>query len=116
MSKLATTRQVARAAKALSDKFLHCRDIGHSWKLYYQRKEGAYIIRKMWCPSCKTNRKTKINRYGEVVANSYDYDDGYLIKGLGRVQGRSKSMLRVESINRAPEIDLDYTIFEEPGN
>jgi len=115
MNKIASTRQVAQVAQGLSDAFLRCRDIGHQWRLYYQHREGSVIVRKMWCPSCKTNRKTKINRYGEVVSNSYDYDDGYLIEGLGRVQGRSKALLRAEAINRSPEIDLDYRIFEEPS-
>lgn len=113
MNKIASTRSVAKAAQSLSDSHLRCRDLGHDWRLYYQRREGAVIVRKLYCPSCKTNRKCKINRYGEVVSNSYDYDDGYLIEGLGRVQGRSKSLLRAESINRSPDVDLDYRIFEE---
>lgn len=112
MAKLASKRDIARAASSLSDNYLRCRDIGHQWRLYYQKKHGSNIVRQMYCPSCKTNRKTKINRYGEVVSNSYDYTDGYLIQGLGRLQGRTKSMLRVEAINRAPEIDIDINTFE----
>lgn len=111
-----TAREIQSAAAALSDQYLQCRDVGHSWRIYYQKREGSVVVRKLWCPSCKTNRKTKINRYGEVVANSYDYADGYLLEGFGRIQGRTKSLLRAESINRAPEIDLDYHIFEEPDS
>jgi hypothetical protein len=106
VNKVATTRSVALAAEALPDAYLKCRDLGHDWRLYYQKPNGRSIIRKLFCPSCKTNRKMKINRYGEVVANSYDYDKDYQIKGLGRIQGRGKGILRVEAINRQPELDL----------
>lgn len=105
VNKLATTREAASFARALPDRFLKCRDLGHDWRLYYQKKDGSHIMRKFFCPSCKTNRKSKINRYGEVVSNSYEYDDGYL-NTTGRLVGRSKAALRAESINRTPELDL----------
>lgn len=107
---MARTKEVALSVKQiaarLSDNYLFCRDFGHEWKLYRQRPNGRNIERDMWCPSCKTNRKQIVNRRGEVVKNRYDYDPSYLISGFGHLGLRGKSVLRVESINRSPEIDM----------
>lgn len=114
--KIATPKAVRTEAAGMSDSFLRCRDIGHQWRMYFQKKAGKGFERRLYCPSCKTARFVVINGYGEVVSNHYRYDTGYQLKGLGRVQGRAKSVLRLESISRTNDFEVDYTVFEEPDS
>jgi hypothetical protein len=68
----------------LSDKWLHCRELGHQWKpltVSFDRKGGAYD-RRLRCPSCRTVRIQVLTASGHVVSNRYDYPDGYLAKGV----------------------------------
>lgn len=70
--------------ESLSDRQLHCRELGHTWKpqtVHWDSEARAYD-RRLRCPSCRTVRVQLLNTSGHVLANRYVYEDGYLAKGL----------------------------------
>jgi hypothetical protein len=80
---------------------LQCRDFNHSWRPYTaSRHTNGLIERQLRCSRCRTIKVQTLNRWGHVVAGRYDYADGYVIKGLGRIIGEEKDHLRLASINK----------------
>jgi hypothetical protein len=101
--KVATPKEVRSVVKDMSDEFLQCRDFGHNWRQSRVVKVKGGFERTLYCNTCKTNRDQFLSPRGEVLHTSYDYAEGYQIKGLGRVQSEAKSVLRLQSLNRAIE-------------
>lgn len=99
-TKVASRADVKAAAKNLSEGFIACRDVGHTWRQFrVVRVRGGYN-RDLFCPTCKTNRHEFISRTGEKLSTGYTYPDGYQFKGMGRVQGDGRNVLRLESVVR----------------
>lgn len=91
-----------QAIEAMPDHFIQCRDFSHSWRPHdarYVPDERCYeqIIR---CSRCKTTRARLIDTDGQLVSNSYDYADGYLQKGMGRLTPADRDSLRLASVTR----------------
>jgi len=85
----------------LSDRTLHCRELGHQWKpltVSWDRTASVYD-RRLRCPSCKTIRVQMLTDHGHVVSNRYVYPDGYLAKGV-TVGDLNRDMFRMEAIQR----------------
>lgn len=84
----------------LSDRVLHCRELGHTWKPMTVRWDGdaACYDRRLRCPSCRTVRIQLLSRDGHVVSNRYDYPDGYIAKGA--VHSANRDVFRLEAITR----------------
>lgn len=93
----ATPRAVRKAALSMDEQHLHCRDYGHSWQPYSVAEEGRGFVRELIC-SCEAIRKDRLDRRGGVVSSGIDYPEGYLLKGLGRVTGETKGIIRLQSI------------------
>lgn len=86
----------------MPDRFIQCRDFQHSWRPHGASLDTAarcYDV-QLKCTRCKAIRNRIIGLDGEVLRSNYDYPDGYLIKGLGRITGGGRNMLRLESIRR----------------
>lgn len=99
-TKVASRADVKAAAKSLPEEFVSCRDVGHTWRQFRViRVRGGYN-RDLFCPTCKTNRHEFISRTGEKLSTSYTYPDGYQFKGMGRIQGDGRNVLRLESVVR----------------
>lgn len=85
----------------LSDRYLLCRDIGHTWRPMRAGIEQRSYWRVMRCPRCGTERHQTLSMRGEVVNGHYSYPDGYLTpKGMGALTGEHRSHLRLESVLR----------------
>lgn len=85
----------------LSDRLLHCRELGHTWKPLTVRWDGearAYD-RRLRCPSCRTVRIQLLDQHGHVVQNRYDYPEGYLATGVTVGTGH-RDRYRVEAVQR----------------
>lgn len=78
---------------------IQCRDFAHAWRPYTARRmiTGGFE-QTLRCSRCYTRRIRELDRRGGVVHSGYDYADGYVIKGLGRVTGSEKDHLRLKSI------------------
>lgn len=98
--KIASRSDVKAEAKKMADEYLSCRDVGHTWRQFrVVRVRGGYN-RDLFCPTCKTNRHEFISRTGERLSSGYTYPKGYQLKGLGRVIGEGRNIIRLESVVR----------------
>jgi len=94
----------AEFASTLSNRFLHCRELGHTWKPHtvtWDPKAKAYD-RRLRCSSCHTIRVQVLDRTGHVLVNRYEYPDHYLAHQAGspgRFAG-SRDVFRLEAITR----------------
>jgi len=95
------TRDAADFVGDLSDKLLHCRELGHTWKpltVSWDREASCYD-RRLRCPSCRTVRVQLLTSSGHVVSNRYQYPDGYLAKNV-TVSTLNRDLFRMEAITR----------------
>ena len=95
----------AEFAASLSNRFLHCRELGHTWKPHtvsWDHEAKAYD-RRLRCSSCHTIRIQLLDRTGHVVANRYDYPDRYLAHQAGAQRGAiggARDAFRLEAVVR----------------
>ena len=95
-------REVETFAKGLDEKFLLCRELGHTWRPWTASKfrDGGYE-RVLRCSRCLTRRFQEISSRGEILHSHYKHPEGYLHKGMGRITGAGRGVLRLESIKRS---------------
>lgn len=75
-----TAISVDTFASSLSDRVLHCRELGHSWRALTARwdPESQSYDRRLRCSQCRTVRVQLLTERGHVISNRYIYADGYL--------------------------------------
>lgn len=115
-SKVATPKDVRGVAGKMPEEFLRCRDLNHVWAQYRVKRVRGGYERSLYCRSCKTAKHQFISPRGEILAGHYTYNDGYQIKGLGRIQADSKAVLRLEALDRSlrsGEVEIDTDSLEE---
>jgi hypothetical protein len=88
-------------AARLSDRLLHCRELGHQWRplVATWEPESRTFHRALRCPSCKTERRQVLNARGGVVSNGYVYPKGYLATHVEGMQG-GRDVFRLEAVIR----------------
>jgi hypothetical protein len=93
--------QVQEFADELSEAFLFCREMSHTWQPHgaSRHPDGGYE-RTLLCPRCTTMRVQSLDRFGMVVSSHYRYPDGYLSAGLGHLAGAERGVLRLASMGR----------------
>ena len=100
MSNTTTTISAVEFAAGLSNRLLHCRELGHTWRPFtvqYDAKARAYD-RQLRCSNCHTIRKQVLDRRGHVIRNGYKYVEGYLAANVDMTG--SRDACRVESVTR----------------
>lgn len=88
------------AIHGMSDSHLHCRDYGHSWRAFtaaYVAKERCYE-QTLRCTRCRSLRRRLLDTHGTVISSHYDYQDGYLVHGMGRLAGDDRGLIRLASV------------------
>ena len=104
VSRSRRARDIDAAIGSMDVKQLYCRDFGHAWEPWtaHAIRGGGYeqVLR---CARCTTRRSRLLDRRGEPVRSGYDYADGYLIAGLGRLTGTDKGAVRIASIQHMIE-------------
>jgi hypothetical protein len=96
-------RDAPSFAQSLSDKQLHCRELGHEWRDHTVTWDQAASVfdRALRCRSCGTIRRQVLDRRGHVLRNGYTYADGYL---AAKVQNRdglnNRDVFRLEALTR----------------
>ena len=96
----ANPTEVETFAHGLSEAFLLCRELGHNWKPWTAAIADGGYERVLRCPRCRTERHQLLDSRGHPVSGHYVYADGYQHKGLGRIVGEGREMLRLESVLR----------------
>ena len=87
-------------AAGLSDRVLHCRELGHVWRPMTARydKTSKTFDRQLRCSSCHTIRKQVLTQRGEIVSNGYTYPPRYLASNVdGHVD---RSLFRMTALTR----------------
>lgn len=98
-----TDQTADQFAATLSDKFLHCRELGHNWQPHtatYDRKSRTYD-RTIRCRTCRTERHQLLDARGGVVSNGYTYADGYLASRVAETGTLTRDVFRLEAVQRA---------------
>ena len=92
--------KVEDAVAHMQVEHLQCRDFGHSWRPYSARWLPTFnqYESQLLCARCKTIRTRFLSRTGGLMDSKYDYADGYTIKGLGRLTGTDRDVIRLQSI------------------
>jgi len=96
----ARQKEVTSALKGMEIDHIHCRDYGHTWAPFtaYRIEGGRGYDQTLQCVRCGTHRHRVLDRWGDVLVNNYQYADGYLVPGLGRLTGTDRGSLRLASI------------------
>jgi len=95
-----TPVSVDEAVKHMAFEHIQCRDFGHSWRPYSARWMPTFnqYESQLMCARCKTIRTRFMSRTGALLDSKYDYADGYTVKGLGRLSGVDRDVIRLQSI------------------
>jgi hypothetical protein len=104
----ASPADVERAASQWSDGQVNCRTYGHSWRpLTVTHRPGVYTIQQR-CGRCRTERHQEVNEQGFPITGWHmRYEEGYLLRNLGRVGADGRAVLRLTTLRA-------LTVIEEP--
>jgi hypothetical protein len=93
---------VEQFAESLPDKYLNCRELGHTWRHWTVEYDGSSrsYLRQLRCAGCKTVRKQLLDASADVIKNSYDYSAGYLANRVEKGVSLHRSAFRLEAIVR----------------
>jgi hypothetical protein len=88
-------------ASRLTDKALHCRELGHVWRplVAHWEADAKAFHRRLRCSSCRTERVQVLTARGHVVSNRYLYPDGYLATHVVGMTG-ARDLFRLEAVLR----------------
>lgn len=95
-------RDAPSFAQSLSDKALHCRELGHVWRdstVKWDPKARVFD-RGLVCQSCRSVRRQVLDRRGHVIRNGYVYADGYLATKVLNREGLNRDTFRLEALTR----------------
>lgn len=99
MARSARQKSIDDILSQMEPAHIQCRDYGHTWRPFTAAAlKGGGWERTMRCAICRTARSQLLDRYGDVVQNRYRYEDGYLVKELGRLTGSDRGAIRIASI------------------
>jgi hypothetical protein len=93
-------RDVEKAIRGMDLEYIQCRDFGHSWRPSSARwvnAENAYET-TLRCARCGTVRTRWLSRTGQQLQSNYEYASGYTVKGLGRLSGSDRDIVRLASV------------------
>ena len=92
--------EIQKAVAAMTLEHVQCRDFGHSWRPFHARWIPADNLyeSQLRCSRCTTIRTRFLSRTGEQLSSGYDYAEGYTTKGLGRLSGSDRNVIRLQSI------------------
>ena len=98
---MSSPHDASEAIATMPDAHLHCRDYGHAWRAHTARylTDQRVYEQQLRCTRCRTIRKRLLDRQGDVVRSGYVYVKDYQLRGLGRLTGSDKGMLRLASLN-----------------
>lgn len=92
--------EVQAAIESMDPTTVLCRDIRHNYKPWTARwiPQDRQYESALKCSNCGTVRIRRISERGALLASSYEYADGYLVKGLGRLEENDRNAIRLRSL------------------
>ena len=107
---MASKRRITDWAEELPERFLQCRDFGHSWRPWavrFDREFNSYE-RSLRCSRCRSERHESLGMSGAKSSRGYTYPEGYQAPpGTGHLVLADRDELRIASIQRlitSPEL------------
>lgn len=91
----------------ISEEFLWCRDVMHSWDPYNARVSRNKITRRnevhqiLICTRCSTLKTRIMTTNGDMLRASYQYPNGYLLKDHGPMTPADRAMIRKINMDKA---------------
>jgi hypothetical protein len=106
MTNWATPEDVEKAASNWTPGQKACRVYGHAWQpLQVSHRPGLYTVRQ-WCPRCRNERRQEIDERGYPQSKWHpSYQDGYLLKNIGRVGVDGRAILRLDTLLSLPVVE-----------
>lgn len=99
--KPATPRDVRRVTEDMSGEFLRCHAFGHNWDPFTVSDVGRSYEVTLRCSRCFSETRQMISKRGILqTSRKYNYAEGYLFKGIGRVRGDARGAVRIQAIVR----------------
>jgi hypothetical protein len=98
----AERHEVEDAAAQMPSTHLDCRVMRHSWV----REDAVHIARLRYfrvsfiCQRCSTRRISEVSESGHEYASTYEYAEGYLSHGIGRIVGEGRDAIRLAALQR----------------
>lgn len=102
-----TARKTDLAQIAVS--FIKCRTLGHAWKWTDVERNRKGLVQGLRCVGCDTTKRQQLTKTGHIVASSYTYTPGYLVKGLGYLDQDDRAALRLMALDAAALSDMTCT-------
>lgn len=101
--RFASVDAAQQVADDLPDTYLLCRELAHAWLPFNANIDRHGIIeRTVRCSRCQTKRIMGVNsRNGEILSSRYEYPEGYTLRGVGRIAGPARDVLRLASLGRS---------------
>jgi hypothetical protein len=95
-------RDVPAFAQGMTDKQLHCRELGHEWRHHTATwdEKARVFDRALRCRNCGSVRRQVLDRRGHVIRNGYNYAEGYLATKVMNREGLSRDVFRLEALTR----------------
>lgn len=90
----------------IKEEYLWCRDVLHSWSPYdfhvvtssvTRRREMHQVLR---CDRCTTIKTRIMTTQGDLLRNSYQYPEGYLVKDQGPLTAADRATIRRRNITK----------------
>lgn len=99
MTYWATPQDVERAADGWTDDQITCRVYGHNWQPWTIRHSPGLFTILQRCGRCGNGRQQEINDRGYPVSGwRPSYQEGYLLKGVGRLGIDGRAVLRLATL------------------
>lgn len=89
-----------KAISGMRDEYIRCRDMSHSWRPFHIAVLDHCYDQQLRCTRCYTIKHREVSFTGHLLSVHYEYCDGYVVKGLGRLTGEDRDQLRLESVQR----------------
>lgn len=105
MTTWADPDSVAEKAEEWSDRTLACRTYGHGWASGSVVRAGEGFVVMQRCPRCENRRTQEMDSRGYATPWRYLYADGYLTKGLGRIDNHGRAVLRIANLRHLTVLD-----------
>ena len=108
MTTWASPQDMERAAEGWSDAQISCRVYGHNWRpLTVRHSPGVFTIMQR-CGRCGNGRQQDVNERGYPVSQwRMTYQEGYLLKNVGRVGTDARAVLRLATLQNLYVEEID---------
>lgn len=104
---MAQASEVEKHVADMAIEHIQCRDFGHSWRPFSAQINGKLniIVEQLRCARCTTLRVRHLGMRGQLLDSKYDYVEGYTVKGMGRLTGSDRDVIRLASVRHLLQAD-----------